>query len=458
MLKKNTKLLDKNQERGRIESMLKYKAEQGITLVALVITIIIIIILATVAINFAFGNNGLITRAEQARDFYANDTKYTEESMSNVESYLEGMLPGGSGNGGDEPVTPPTPTVPGTVADAIPEEGEEIYIFEETTQIKDASDDNMWVPEGFGIASDSATDIDDGVVITNTDNTKQFVWIPVDATSLNEMYQSASGTKLTGIDTTTNVYSKLRIRSGDSYTAGAPNSTNVREPDVLSSYDTDSEYYTILDSNYTSTKDMADDMVEEYWATYNSIQKYGGFYIGRYELTGSVASPTVQKKQPVLTNQNWYNLKKACTNVVTGEEYGAQSTMIYGNQWDEVMDWLVDTGDKTSSQVNTDSSSWGNYINYNTTNGYNEGDIEYDATAGTPKPSGINPGWRANNIYDLAGNYWEWTQEAIFTYRRTTRGGGWSGTGLERPATIRFNNDPYDIPAGVSSRATLYIK
>ena len=89
------------------------KSQKGITLVALVITIVIIIILATVAINFAFGNNGLITRAEQARDFYANDTKYTEESMSNVESYLEGMLPGGSGDGGDdedEPFTPqPTP-------------------------------------------------------------------------------------------------------------------------------------------------------------------------------------------------------------------------------------------------------------------------------------------------------------------------------------------------------------
>ncbi len=73
------------------------KSQKGITLVALVITIIIIIILATVAINFAFGDNGLINRAEQAKDFYANDTKYTEGSMTNVESYLDEILAGERG-------------------------------------------------------------------------------------------------------------------------------------------------------------------------------------------------------------------------------------------------------------------------------------------------------------------------------------------------------------------------
>lgn len=68
------------------------KNERGITLVALVITIIVLIILATVAISFAFGNNGLVNRAEDARDFYANDTKYTEQSITNVEKYLDKYL------------------------------------------------------------------------------------------------------------------------------------------------------------------------------------------------------------------------------------------------------------------------------------------------------------------------------------------------------------------------------
>ena len=79
------------------------KNEQGITLVALVVTIIILIILATVAINFAFGSNGLIRRAEDARDYYANDTAYTDESMANVESYLDELI---SGVGGGDTVLP----------------------------------------------------------------------------------------------------------------------------------------------------------------------------------------------------------------------------------------------------------------------------------------------------------------------------------------------------------------
>ena len=68
------------------------KNERGITLVALVITIVVLIILATVAISFAFGNNGLVNTAEDARDFYANDTKYTDQSIVNVQHYINDVL------------------------------------------------------------------------------------------------------------------------------------------------------------------------------------------------------------------------------------------------------------------------------------------------------------------------------------------------------------------------------
>ena len=69
------------------------KNQRGITLVALVITIIVLIILATVAITFAFVNNGLVTRAEDAKAYYANDTKYTEHSITNVEAYIDTLIP-----------------------------------------------------------------------------------------------------------------------------------------------------------------------------------------------------------------------------------------------------------------------------------------------------------------------------------------------------------------------------
>ena len=70
------------------------KNQKGITLVALVITIVILIILATVAITFAFGDGGLINRAEDARDFYSNDTRYTDESLANITSYVDTTING----------------------------------------------------------------------------------------------------------------------------------------------------------------------------------------------------------------------------------------------------------------------------------------------------------------------------------------------------------------------------
>ena len=380
------------------------KDERGITLVALVITIVILIILAVVTINFAFGDNGLIKQAEKARDYQANADATDSKLLNDATEYIDGII-GGNGSGGD---TPTEPTTPSTVEEAK-NSGE---TFEETTEIKDDSGDSIWIPGGFGVAEDSATDADDGIVIT--DGTNEFVWIPV--SDYTTMYEDTQGeVTLNGVTTTTSVYSKLRIRSGDSstYTAGTPGTTTlgvVREPDVVTgssgtSYDASLDYYSIL--GYSSTQEMADGMVEEYTATYNSIKKYKGFYIGRYELTGTVDSPTVQKGQTVLTDQNWYNLKKACSNIVSSEY--AQSEMIYGNQWDEVMSWLISTGEKTEAEVNEDSISWGNY---NTESG----------GTGAKQISGYSENWKANNIYDLAGNCDERTQEANSTNFRIIRG------------------------------------
>ena len=427
------------------------KEQKGITLVALVITVIIIIIIATVAINFAFGNNGLITRAEQARDFYANDTIYTEQSVTNVESYLAELMPEEGGAGGDEPTTPPAPTDPTEqVATPIANVGNKIK-FEETTKVSDASGDIFYVPGGFGIDTSETTEIDEGIVIT--DGTNEFVWVPVSATEVGEMYIVEEGTALSeyqNVTVTTDVYSKLWSENGTDTTINKKpgDKSGYREPDVVVYTSSSSEYenekisltkselgnklgLTGAEDNATVIQKFAKMLVEDYEASYNSIVKYGGFYIGRYELTGSVGNPTVQKEQDVLTASiagNWYALYRECGDIVKNSKY-AISTMINGTQWDRTLEWLVDTG-KPSSEVYENSGSWGNYY-------YGIG--EANEGAGEPRPSGYNEAWQANNIYDLAGNYWEWTQLAYDTLR-VSIGGGYTGNCRRNPSSFRRLN------------------
>ena len=413
----------------------KLASERGITLFALILTVVIMIILATVTINITLGDGGLIDQAKTAAEATVNSAQSEQEQLASLEQELANILA--------EPAGPPE------IGDIKPSTPEEVDIFDNTTKVIDDSGDEVWIPGGFGLDEETSTDADDGIVITDAKE-NEFVWIPVP--DYTTMYEDTAGSvKLNGVETTTSVYSKLRIIDSLFITAGVPGSTKAREPDVVigngSQYDASSQYYQDL-LGYESAKEMADAFVEEYTATYNSIKKYHGFYIGRYELTGSVTEPTVQRDQHVQTG-NWYNLKKACSNIVSSSY--AQSEMIYGNQWDEVMTWLVRTGAKTDYEVNTDSSSWGNYNN--STGNAAEG-------SGTIRTSGYSEYWKANNIYDLAGNGFDLTQEAYSTFSRVRRGGNCDNSGSSIPASDRTegSSGPDAYSLGSPPRVALYIK
>ena len=403
------------------------KLETGITLITLVVSIIVLIILAGVSIAMLVGENGIITQAQRAAQETEEAKQNEEKGLQELEGYIDSSL-------GGETAT--------TVAEA---KGGMRY--NNTTPITDDSGDTMYIPGGFKVAEDSATDIDNGVVIT--DGINEFVWVPVDNDDLAEMYIVVEEPlQLTGVETTTNIYSKLRIRNSDrdTYTVGMPGSTNTREVDLLGTYDINKSYYEDI-LGYDSINQMANRFVEEYKATYDSVKKYQGFYIGRYELTGTPNNPTVKKDENILTNQNWYELKKACSKVISTQY--AQSEMVYGNQWDEIMSWLITTGEKTDAEINEDSSSWGNY---NSTE-------KAETSSGEKRRAGNNEAWRANNIYDLAGNCYEWTQEAMSTHYRVGRGGCYTDSGSTNTASARGYNIPIisdDIK--ITSRVSMYIK
>ena len=410
----------------------KEKNEKGITLIALVVTIVVLLILAGITINMLFSNGGIFKTAQDAANAWNEATVNEQESLNNLADQIENLVNGqvGGGSGGED-----TPTVPPEwdLSKVTPEPSEDepsIYVP---------------VPKGFTPSTvDGEKTVEGGFVIKQDGTNNEFVWIPVSAERLAQMYTTETVALSGGTGVTTSIYSKSSID-----TMGKPGETGYREPDLVvgngSEYDATSSYQTILGAS--STQDFAQKMVDEYKEIHDSIEQYGGFYIGRYELTGEIGSPTVAKGGTVITDQNWYNFKAACMKIVNNadkqeSEIIAKTTMLYGNQWDEVCNWLSGAG----YDINN-STSWGNYKD-NTEEG-----------AGTKKTAGYKESWKANNIYDFAGNCWEWTQEANRTDIRIYRGGYYYGPGSNYPASHRdlYRPDNDDSSSSLSTRPTLYI-
>lgn len=114
--------------------------------------------------------------------------------------------------------------------------------------------------------------------------------------------------------------------------------------------------------------------------------------------------------------------------------------MIWGLQWDATCKWLA-----TSNFDITNSSTWGNHRD-NTADGH-----------GSKQNTGYSESWKANNIYDFAGNCLEFTQEANYACGRTGRGGVYGYGGSDFPASSRYGSDPPYAFSFFGSRPTLYL-
>ena len=401
----------------------------------MVVTIVVLLILAGVTISLLLDENGIIKKSKDARREYGTSKTNEQEQMDNANDWIEeatgkvtlakvpvgtkasknGTINGEEGNANN-------PTIP---AGYIP-------INTETSN---------WGNEKDAPSQDS---VNHGLVIKD-DKNNEWVWVPVPDVTV--MCDTSNTTEYTLCGTTgetavkTKLYSKTITIGTDTnkktMTRTTPGtSSGYREPDLVTSYDvTDTYYKTILGE--TGTKEqLAQLFVDEYKAMIESVSKYGGFYIGRYELSES----GVKKDQPTLTYTNWYNLYKKCKELNASNKVEAR--MIWGCQWDVTMNWLISSGAKTSDEVNKDSSTWGNYSNYNTANNYTEGTAGYEKNAGSPQNTGSSENWKANNIYDLAGNVWEWTQEASGDVSRAIFGGCYRNDGSSSPVSSRSETYP----------------
>ena len=146
----------------------KLKNKNGITLIALVITIIVLLILAGISITMLAGDNSILQRAADAKE-RTEEAQATEQAR--IDEYAD--------------VIDETMGVVAKLSDKKAKEGEDVKALSETktTKLQDDFGNIVKVPKGFGIPSDSGTNIADGIVIedvTHADTKgSQFVWVPV---------------------------------------------------------------------------------------------------------------------------------------------------------------------------------------------------------------------------------------------------------------------------------------
>ena len=426
------------------------RKNKGITLVALVVTIVVLLILAGVSINLVLGNNGIIAKAKDAETKSAEASQNDLKGMNGLVSEMEGALAGngstgsGSGNGGAGGSGADTKVPAEATAETAP------YFPDNTFTKKEGT-------------------IDTGLVIQDASG-NEYVWVVVPRTTAVYATTGLGKTTFTDADYTS-IENDLK-----EYTKTYRGSTSF-----------------ITDTWYADDKNEGWLSETEYKTLKNSMLKSvyenGGFYVGRYEagigtnrtsieaqVNGKYPVPTTAPVTKADAYPYTYVTRTQAQNLASNVKSGTKtSSLMFGVQWDLVLAFMSkDTAKITSTDVLTkDSTTIGNYYNstfqlsqtgkYATYSNWklsptwnpsttattsfvdsSRNKLVQPGTDGILVTTGTSEKNKVMNIYDIAGNVWEWTLEKTSHASNlcAERGGGLYYTGSKNnPAADRGNNN-----------------
>jgi len=189
---------------------------------------------------------------------------------------------------------------------------------------------------------------------------------------------------------------------------------------------------------------ISDDTVPTGFSVTNITTTYKGFYIARYESSNNSGKVASKKASPWV-NINYIDSKTYAENMDTTYGYDISkvaTNLITGAEWDTAMKWIQNLGTSV-----TDSRTWGNH---------NDSMAPANIGNGSVQISGYSNNWKAKNIYDLAGNTLEWTNEIYNSYR-VFRGGNCYDSGSASPAALRSYNIATVVSNYIGFRVVLYI-
>ena len=385
MNKKETKI-SKEIRINKKSARRNYSNQTGITLIALVVTIVVLLILAGVSINAIFSENGIIKRAKDAQNKMDQATQNDLDSINELNNWIEGKINGSSGGnttgGDDNPSTSPKiSTLVGTVVD-------------KNTKAEDAYGNKITIPKGFkvvahGTVAGSATytysgdnipAVQDGIVIENGTDGNQFVWVPV-GTIKNKNNTTSTITlgRYSSFTATNGIYTPAQVASVEKCTQTVTIGGNFQE------LSTSREGNSAEDStaqNATARK------LEEFIST--SLSN-GGYYIARFEASGTASKITSKYNQTVLGNITQPNAAKAAREMYG--EIKENNKLVYASDLVNSYAWDTAIVFIQTYSVKTDYAS------------HNESNTTKAFTA-----TGKNND-KYCNIFDMSGNASEWTTE-----------------------------------------------
>ncbi len=415
------------------------KKQKGITLIALVVTIIVLIILAGVSISLVLGENGIVNKAKKAKE-NTELAKTDEETMLNdLAKQIEEGTSGGTTN----------PPVEKSEIEKSRDAG--TYMTAQTT-LKDSNGNLIKVPQGFKIAQDSGINVTEGIVIEDNDiiegignnRGNQYVWIPVgngikkaDGTTVNitlGRYTFADGTNDKASDGITVLEKGTPIlkQSADNYADEVLINSRYKELATsrtgIASSGTDG-----LNTTALNLKGFVD-----------SVKTNGGYYIARYEASYGTDGKANSKVSNSFTDSNT-----------------VPTTRTEGMLWNYITQ--IDSATASRNLYTTVTSDLINSYAWDTAIVYIQnfsGDTDYSRQDGESINSsltntGVN-GDEVCKINDMASNISEWTTEYSTTISVTShalpctpRGGNY--------ASYRFYNSADCYKNRTTFRLTLYM-
>ena len=396
------------------------RRNKGITLIALVVTIIVLLILAGISIAMLTGQNGILNRASEAKEKTRVAQEDENEKLQGYEKIIN-------------------------------QYAENLPIGEDTTP---------YLPNST--FSKKEGDLATGLVIKDN-NDNEYVWVEVPTTIYdNTTYNNNGAKKPSNSEDYTNIEACLKFYTKD-----------------------------YSDSNYSDTNSK---FTEQYQAMLKSVYTNGGFWIGRYEAgleegkdpRTSYVAISASDKAVIKPNMYPYNYvtRDEAQTLAQKMDYGdCKGSLIFGIQWDLVLKYIETKNPAQKSNLLTNSTSIGNYYNSKFT--LNRGKFaQYNALSkwhnfnsdeksnlveksqkkeqssyenGILLTTGATEATNLQNIYDIAGNVWEWTLEFYTTSRPcVVRGGSYTSNGSGNPAKYRSVNDTNYYNADVGFRVGLW--